>query len=228
MQISIIIPCLNEARHIEATLEPLQALRRRGHEVMVCDGGSRDNTCQLAAPLADRLISTEPGRARQMNAGARAARHKILWFVHADTQVPANADQLITQGLQTSGRHWGRFNVRLSGRQPVFRLIERLINIRSCISRIATGDQGIFVYQSLFEGLGGYEDIPLMEDISLSKKLKKIGPPLCISRPLTTSSRRWEKHGVIPTVLLMWRLRLAYWLGTPADRLAKAYRNNEP
>jgi len=221
--VSIIIPCLNEARHIVATLDRLQVLRRSGHEVILCDGGSTDNTPALAEQYVDQIITSTPGRARQMNAGAAIARGQVLCFLHADTLAPENIATHILQSLQNSQRLWGRFDIRLSGRHPAFRVIEWLINKRSCISGIATGDQGLFMHAPVFHQLGGFADIPLMEDIELSKGLRGLSRPLCIRPPLITSSRRWQQNGILATVLLMWQLRLRYFLGTPADVLARHY-----
>ena len=222
-QISVVVPALEEAGGIKATLECLVPLRARGHEVILADGGSRDGTVDIAGPLVDRAVISTPGRARQMNAGAALARGDVLWFLHADTLVPPEADDTILAVL-TGGCRWGRFDVRLSGRAAVFRIIERMMNLRSCLSGIATGDQGMFVERSLFEAAGGFPDQPLMEDIELSRRLKKMaGRPACLKPALTTSSRRWERDGVIATVLLMWRLRLGYFLGVPPARLHARY-----
>lgn len=226
MKVSIIIPALNEAAIIGSTLFRLQAMRWRGHEVIVVDGGSDDETLDIAAPLADVTLRSETGRAVQMHAGASSASGDILWFLHADTHVPDEADQLILTALgksTTHERHWGRFNIRLSGNRPVLRIIALLMNLRSRLSGIATGDQGIFVRRVHYEKLGGFPEQPLMEDIELCRKFKRISPPLCIKTAIVTSSRRWEERGVIRTVLLMWLLRAAYSLGIPAARLARLY-----
>ena len=222
-RISIIIPALNEGNDITSTLERLAPWRADGHEVIVVDGGSGDETIALARPLSDQVISCEPGRARQMNCGAALAQGDILLFLHADTQLPENGLLLILSAL-AAGEIWGRFDVRLSGQHPLFRVIEKMINWRSSFSGISTGDQAIFVLREQFEGIGGFPEQPLMEDIELSRRLKKIAPPFCIRTPLTTSSRRWEQRGIFATILLMWRLRFLYWLGVDASKLAKMYR----
>ncbi len=227
-KLSIIIPCLNEEANIEATLKPLQTLRERGHEIILGDASSTDNTVTLATSLCDKIISCEKGRAAQMNAGANEATGDILCFIHADTLCPENLDRIIIHELKTTHYLWGHFNIKLSSSKPVFRLIESLINIRSCITGIASGDQGIFIYRHIFKRLSGYSPIPLMEDIEISRRLKKISKPVCIkNRPLITSSRRWEKHGVLRTVLLMWTLRLKYSLGTPAEKLVTQYPQHD-
>jgi rSAM/selenodomain-associated transferase 2 len=223
-RISIIIPALNEAGGIAQTLRPLQPLRARGHEVVVVDGGSADGTMQIARPLADRVIASQPGRARQQNAGAEAAVGDVLLFLHADTQLPPDADGLVVDGLMRSGRGWGRFDVRLSGRQPLLRVVERMMSLRSRVTGIATGDQGIFVRRDWFRRAGGFPQIPLMEDVALSGTLRRMGLPLCLRQRVLTSSRRWEQRGILRTILLMWRLRAEYALGADPARLAGRYR----
>mgnify|MGYP001248553723 FL=1 len=221
--LSIVVPCLNEADGIVNALSALAPLRARGTEVIVVDGGSRDGTAERAAPHADSVISAPCGRAAQMNAGAAHARGEILLFLHADTLLPDSADALIIEGLRRTRRGWGRFDVTIAGRHPLLRVVERLMNLRSRLTGIATGDQAIFVTRSLFTAAGGYPDIALMEDVALSKRLKHFGPPLCLRHRLTTSGRRWEKRGVLRTILLMWRLRFAYWLGADPGKLAMRY-----
>jgi rSAM/selenodomain-associated transferase 2 len=221
--LSIIVPCLNEAEGIGDALAALAPLRARGTEVIVVDGGSTDGTVERAAPHAECVIGAPRGRASQMNAGAARARNEILLFLHADTLLPESADALIVEGLKRSRRGWGRFDVAISGSHPLLRLVAWLMNIRSRLTGIATGDQAIFTTRSLFTAAGGYPAIALMEDIALSKQLKRFGPPLCLRHRLTASGRRWEKHGVVRTILLMWRLRLAYWLGADPGKLAVRY-----
>lgn len=221
--LSIIIPCLNEADGIVETLESLQALRRRGAEVILVDGGSDDDTVALAQPWVDRALSARRGRAAQMNAGAAQARGEILLFLHADCRLPEAADGLIIDGLRRGRRRWGRFDVRIDGRHPLLRAVATLMNARSRLTGIATGDQGMFVTRSLFDAAGGFRGIALMEDIELSRRLKRFGVPLCLPHRITTSARRWERRGVARTILLMWRLRFAYWLGADPDRLALRY-----
>jgi rSAM/selenodomain-associated transferase 2 len=228
LSLSIIIPALDEAEHIVATLDSLQPLRRRGVEIIVADGGSSDNTANLARERADQVLTVPAGRARQMNAGAAAARGEILCFVHADSRMPESADGLIVDGLSRSRRSWGRFDVSIAGTHPMLRVIAQLMNWRSRLTGIATGDQGLFLTRSLFEAAGRFPEIALMEDIALTRQLKRYSPPLCIAHRLTTSGRRWEKHGVWRTMLLMWRLRLAYFFGADPDRLARQYARHKP
>lgn len=222
MKFSIIIPALNEAEKIVATLAPLQLLRQQGHEVILCDGGSCDETVALAQPLVDYIVSSERGRSLQMNNGAAQATGDLLLFLHADTQLPANAAQLIESALHK--KSWGRFDVRLSGTHPLLRVIEFMMNWRSRLTGICTGDQALFIRQELFRAAGGFPEIALMEDIALSKRLKPHSRPACIATPVITSSRRWERYGILRTVVLMWRLRLAFFCGADPQRLAERYR----
>nr|VFJ95627.1 MAG: Glycosyl transferase family 2 [Candidatus Kentron sp. H]VFJ96254.1 MAG: Glycosyl transferase family 2 [Candidatus Kentron sp. H]VFK02384.1 MAG: Glycosyl transferase family 2 [Candidatus Kentron sp. H] len=293
LALSIIIPARNEAETLTATLLPLQGMRRRGGEVIVVDGESRDETLERARPLADRVLTSPPGRARQMNAGARIAGGEVLWFLHADTRVPEEADGILLAALageasyrpsppnsqENRGRHpprqiqrnprsvtapgqrvswqrsrwarhhpwriqrnatsliapaqrgrgrhhraWGRFDARLSGDHRLLTLVARMMNLRSRLTGIATGDQGIFVHRDAFHAVAGFPDLPLMEDIALSRRLKALaGRPACLRTPLVTSSRRWEENGIARTILLMWGLRLAFALGTDPARLARWY-----
>lgn len=230
-KISVIIPVLNEAGGLGATLAALQPLRERGHELIVVDGGSRDGSVTIARRHADRVVMSGAGRALQMNAGAEHARHEILLFLHADTRLPEQADALVQRALQKPEQVWGRFDIRLSGARPVFRVIETAINWRSALTGIATGDQAIFVLRTWFERVGAYDGLPLMEDVALSRKLRRHAWPRRIAARAETSSRRWEQRGVLRTLLLMWQLRAAYFLGVHPDKLAARYHagnNNEP
>ncbi len=223
-QLSIVIPTWNESTSIVSTLQPLQALRKQGHQIIVVDGGSRDNTRQLAQPLADIVEKSAPGRAHQMNTGANLAIHQVLLFLHADTTLPGNFITLIEENLQTG---WGRFNVRLSGKKTMFRVIEFMINLRSTVTSVATGDQAIFVTRQLFTQVGGFAEIALMEDIELSKKLRTQAKAACIKTPVITSSRRWEHYGIWKTIWMMWSLRLRYFLGASPDMLSQLYRKSD-
>jgi rSAM/selenodomain-associated transferase 2 len=223
LPISIIIPVLNEASVLASTLQSLQELRARGHEVIVVDGGSRDSSVTVARKLADRVVMTGAGRSQQMNAGAEYAKHEVLLFLHADTLLPEQADRLIAEALQPRAARWGRFDVRLDSQRAVFRLIENAINWRSALSGIATGDQAIFVERHYFERVGFYDRIPLMEDVTLSKKLLYFAWPARVTSPVLTSARKWEQRGVVNTVLLMWVLRTAFFLGADPARLLQLY-----
>ena len=223
-KLSIIVPTLNEAQGIAATLGSLCELRLRGHEVIVVDGGSSDDTAKLARGLADRIVSAPAGRAGQMNAGARAARGDVLLFLHADSRLPEEADRLVLQGLAASGLAWGRFDVRIAGSHPLLRAVEAMMNLRSRLTHICTGDQGIFVRREAFDAVGGYPGQELMEDIAISARLRRVSAPLCLRQRCLTSARRWESQGVLRTVVLMWWLRLQYALGAAPARLARGYR----
>jgi rSAM/selenodomain-associated transferase 2 len=220
--LSIIVPTLDEAAAIEACLGPLQALRERGVEVIVVDGGSCDATRELATPLADRVLDAPRGRARQMNAGAHAARGSVLLFLHADTLLPAGADALVARAIE-GGARWGRFDVAITGADPLLRVIACSMNARSRLSAIATGDQAIFVKRDAFQAAGGFPDIPLMEDVALSRALKRAGRPACLRERVVTSGRRWERRGTLRTIFLMWRLRLAYAAGADPSTLSHRY-----
>ena len=221
MQLSIIIPTLNEESGISACLAALQPLREHV-EIIIADGGSRDNTRALAAPLADQLINASLGRARQMNAGAAHARSDILLFLHADTLLPQQALHSISRGI-AEGFHWGRFDIHLKGHSPLFKVIAQMMNWRSRLTGISTGDQGLFVTRKAFNTIGCYPEIALMEDIAICSRLKEIGPPYCIREKVISSGRRWEQFGIIKTILLMWWLRLRYFFGSNAEALALLY-----
>lgn len=220
--LSVIIPVFNESSGIVDFLSALAPLRHQGAELIVVDGGSHDGTPALALPHADKVISAAPGRARQMNAGADVAQGGVLLFLHADCRLPADATELIHEAI-ARGAQWGRFDVHIEGRHSMLRIVAALINLRSRLSGIATGDQGIFVLREAFAAVGGYPDIPLMEDIALSDLLRKKWRPACLRHPLATSGRRWDNNGVWWTIWLMWCLRAAYRLGVSPQRLADIY-----
>jgi rSAM/selenodomain-associated transferase 2 len=225
MSVSVIIPVLNEAKSLRDLLPELLALPGVA-EVIVADGGSGDETPAIVTEAAAKLITAQRGRAYQMNAAAANATGDILLFLHADTLLPVNALQLIETVLSDE-RPWGRFDLRLTGRHWLLRIVEHMINWRSSVSGIATGDQAIFLRRNIFESLGGYAEIPLMEDVELSTRLRHLARPCCIRQPVITSSRRWEHHGILRTIMLMWQMRLAYCLGTPPETLAQRYRRSD-
>lgn len=222
--LSIIIPTLNEAATIEALLTRLPAKQTDAIEIVVVDGGSHDDTLARARPLASKVLIQVPGRSRQMNAGAREARGRHLLFLHADTRLPPNAELLIESAL--SGQSvWGRFDVRLEGHHRLLPVIARAMNLRSRLTGIATGDQGLFMTREAFQAAGGFPDQPLMEDIEMSRRLKRQSPPVCLRARVTSSGRRWDRHGAWRTIRLMWRLRYRYWRGVSANILAKEYHH---
>ena len=209
---------MNEARGIRAQLEALAPLRARGHEVIVADGGSTDGTAQLALGLCDQVLDAPRGRAIQMNAGARAATGFALVFLHADTLLPPLADQVVFSSLKT--HIWGRFDVKIDGRHALLKLVGCAMNLRSRLTGIATGDQAIFVRREAFSG---FPEIALMEDVAFCKRMKRLGPPARVRETVLTSGRRWESRGVLRTIVLMWSLRLLYFLGARPERLVRFY-----
>jgi rSAM/selenodomain-associated transferase 2 len=223
MKLSIVMPVLDEASVLPDALAALAPLRARGHRLIVVDGGSRDGSQALARASADEVITAPRGRARQMNAGAARADGEVLLFLHADTRLPQGADAAVLQAV-ARGAAWGRFDVHIDGRSPLLRCVAGLMNLRSRLSGIATGDQAIFVRRELFLRLGGYADQPLMEDIELSRRLCAVARPSCLRARVRTSGRRWESRGVWRTIALMWRLRWRYWRGVSPEVLAREYR----
>jgi rSAM/selenodomain-associated transferase 2/rSAM/selenodomain-associated transferase 1 len=221
-RLRIVIPVLDEGEGLSATLLALAPLRARGAEVVVADGGSTDATWAIACAHADRVLAAPRGRASQMNAGAADCAADALMFLHADTRLPPDADVLVAQAL-AQGHAWGRFDVRIAGAHPLLRVVETLMNLRSRLTGIATGDQALFVRADAFRAAGGFAGIPLMEDVEICKRLKQQGPPACLRARVTTSARRWEKAGVLRTIALMWWLRLRWFLGADPAALARAY-----
>ena len=220
--LSIIIPVLNEAKHLTAKLQALQSLRAQCELVLV-DGGSEDDSQIIALLFVDKVLSSQPGRAKQMNVGAAQAKADIFLFLHADTQLPAAAVSLILQAIK-DGYLWGRFDVGFDNSRAIFRLIAFMMNVRSRLTGIATGDQALFITRQAFHQVQGFPDIALMEDIAISSALKKLGRPFCIPEPVVTSARRWQQYGITKTILLMWYLRLAYFFGAKPDDLLIIYR----
>jgi rSAM/selenodomain-associated transferase 2 len=222
MRLSIIIPVLNEAETLVSRLAALQGLRAGGVEAIVVDGGSADDSAGRSLPFADRVITAPRGRGRQMNAGAEQATGEVLLFLHADTVLPDSATERIEEVME-GGAHWGRFDVRIEGASIMLPVVAALMNMRSRLTGIATGDQAIFITREAFARVGGFPDIPLMEDIAFSSAMRRIARPACLAEKVTTSGRRWEKHGVWRTILTMWWLRLRFWLGVSPQALAREY-----
>ncbi len=223
MTISVIIPTLHEEKTLPDTLTRLQ--HPAFSEVLVVDGGSRDRTLAdvaLANPLT-RVLNAPRGRARQMNAGAAAAKGELLLFLHADTLLPATAAQDITQAMADTRIAGGRFDARLVPDRGLLWVVGRMMSWRSRLTGIATGDQAIFVRRKVFEDLGGFPDIPIMEDIAFSRRLKQAGHVAALHSCVMTSGRRWERHSAIKTILLMWWLRLLFYLGVSPARLKRMY-----
>ncbi|HYP02927.1 MAG TPA: TIGR04283 family arsenosugar biosynthesis glycosyltransferase [Cyanobium sp.] len=220
--VSVIIPLLNEAAAVAAFSGHWQELRARGAELLLVDGGSEDGTVPLIERAGFTVIRSARGRARQMNAGAARASGGILIFLHADTRLPEGALEMVRRSLRPP-RCWGRFDVEIVGRQPMLAVVARCMNLRSRWSGIATGDQAIFLHRRVFDRVGGFPDQPLMEDVELSARLRSLAPPVCLKATVATSGRRWQAGGIGRTILLMWSLRFAYWLGVPAPALARLY-----
>ena len=223
-RLCVVMPVLNEAACIEAALQALVPLTARGGQTVVADGGSTDSTAALALAAGAQVVRAPRGRALQMNAGALQATGDILVFLHADTRLPLNADRLITQALDNGPQIWGRFDVCIEGQPRMLGVIAAFMNLRSRWTGIATGDQAMFMTRAAFDAVGGFADQPLMEDIEMSVRLARLSRPACLRSKVVTSGRRWETRGVWRTVLLMWRLRFAYWRGAAPERLAALYR----
>ena len=223
MKTLIIVPVLNESAVLSQQLNELDVLRSMGAQVLLVDGGSNDRTVQLARDAGFDVLESVRGRARQMNAGARAVQSDLLVFLHVDTHLPHDALQLIEHHLN-SKRGWGRFDVRIVGDSRWLKVISFCMNWRSRLTGIATGDQTFFMTREAFDKVNGFPEQPLMEDIEMSKRLKRLSPPVCLPERVVTSGRRWDQNGVWKTILLMWRLRWAYWRGVPASELARLYR----
>lgn len=219
----IVVPVLNESAALTEQLSRLSVLREQGAEVLLVDGGSSDNTREIIRAKGLMLIESARGRAIQMNAGASAVSSEILIFLHADTRLPPEALLMVEKHL-SQGRQWGRFDVRIVGTSSWLAMIAFFMNSRSRLTGIATGDQTLFMTREAFDAVGGFPIQPLMEDIEMSKRLKRLGAPVCLNDRVETSGRRWEQNGVWKTIVLMWRLRWAYWRGTPASALERLYR----
>lgn len=222
MKISVIVPVLNEEVNLSRISGHLQSICDQGHEVIIVDGGSVDNTLTIAYEITDKVIISKAGRALQMNIGASVATGDVFLFLHADTFLPYSAVQVISDSV-VGKNFWGRFDVRLSNKKYVYRIIERMMNLRSSLTSIVTGDQAFFIEKNLFERVGGFPEIALMEDVAISRQLKIISKPVCVKHQVVTSSRRWETNGVVATVLLMWKLRLYYFFGVSPDKLNQMY-----
>ncbi|MCC1495670.1 TIGR04283 family arsenosugar biosynthesis glycosyltransferase [Alcanivorax sp. 1008] len=227
--LSIIIPTLDEAQGVVGLLQSMQPWRAQGAELILVDGGSRDNTVALATPLTDQMLTSSPGRALQMNAGAASARGRVLWFVHADSYLAGDEIHTLKSCLpELVSGGWGRFDVMLSGADWRLRLVATMMNLRSRITAIATGDQGIFISRCWFDRVAGFPVQPLMEDVEISARLRRLGRPVCLRQRITTDSRRWQRHGVWRTVSFMWWLRWRYFRGASAEELHRYYYAAEP
>jgi rSAM/selenodomain-associated transferase 2 len=223
MTLAIVIPVLNEADGIVASLTALASLRENGVQIVIADGGSEDGSKELATPLCDRVVTSRRGRAVQMNAGAAAANGNALLFLHADTRLPPSADRIILEELRAKTLGWGHFDISIEGQSALLPLIAASMNLRSRLTGIATGDRAMFMTRETFDAVGGFPEQPLMEDIEMSRRLKRLARPIALRERVTTSGRRWDQNGPMRTMLLMWQLRLAYFLGAEPAALARRY-----
>jgi len=221
MNISVIVPVLDEEKTIAATLQTLVALSP--HEIIVVDGGSGDRSREICQQFAVKLFTAERGRARQMNYGAARARGDVLLFLHADTRLPLSALDDITVALSDARKVAGRFDVELAGAHWMLKIVGALINCRSRATKIGSGDQALFVRREIFQRLGGYPEIPLMEDIAFCRSVKRLGGIACLRSRVITSARRWERDGVWRTIFKMWSLKVCYLAGVSPMRLKRFY-----
>jgi rSAM/selenodomain-associated transferase 2 len=226
--ISIIVPVLDDVSALRQLLDDLDAIAWFDAERIVVDGGSTDGSMELAQQRVDIALRAPTGRARQLAAGVARAHGKWLWLLHADSRVDASVWGALRRAVEQNDAAWGRFDVRLTGNHAAFRLIETLMNFRSRWSSICTGDQGIFVRRDLLELVDGIPNQPLMEDIELTKRLRRYARPICIDSPLGVSPRRWQERGIVATILLMWRLRLRYFFGAAPETLVQEYYHRDP
>ncbi|ARQ00887.1 TIGR04283 family arsenosugar biosynthesis glycosyltransferase [Pseudorhodoplanes sinuspersici] len=226
--LSIIVPVLNEARTITNALTALKPFRQRGVEVIVVDGGSDDDTAQLAQPLADRVIRGPRGRAAQMNEGAKAASGFIFLFLPSEITLPADADTQVMYGRARDTSVWGRFDMRLTGQHALLPIAARILNWRSRMSGIASSEQAIFIQRETFFRLGGFPDMPVMDDVEMSKRLKAISPPICVASRVTVPARRFDREGFWTTLRMMWLMRFRYRMGMKPAEILKRYGPDRP
>jgi len=224
LRIAVIVPVLDEEAFLTQHIAQFKALQKHA-VVMFCDGGSGDKTCSLLQQYNISYCCSPRGRAGQMNTGSRACDSDIILFIHADTIIDAAHIQAIQEAMRIPSVVGGRFDVHLSGNPRAFRIIEYMINLRSRLTGVSTGDQCQFVRRRVFEAMGGFPDQALMEDVEFSKRLKRLGKIACLRDKVMTSSRRWEQMGIGKTVMLMWKMRLLYWLGASPESLSEMYRN---
>lgn len=220
--ISVIIPVLNERDGLEALARHIDLFYFG--EVIYVDGGSDDGSWEWLQENVACAIQSDTGRGKQMNAGAKTASKDFLLFMHADTKLPQQVTQQIIKGL--SSRSWGRFDVQFRGKDWFMPVVASCMNLRSKLTGICTGDQGLFIKRDVFWGVHGFDEIPLMEDVEITTRLKSVSKPFCSSARIRTSSRRWLNNGKINTILLMWKLRWKFYRGESADSLKQYYRDD--
>jgi rSAM/selenodomain-associated transferase 2 len=220
--LSVVIPMLNEETQLPDLVHNLRSNLPRETEIVVVDGGSTDASVEVCRNAGLKVVTSAAGRALQMNRGAQDVRGDVILFLHADTRLPPQAFDLIQTAMEKCV--WGRFDIKIEGAPQFLKVVAWLINLRSRITGIATGDQAIFVKSNVFKEMGGFPRQPLMEDVDLSAQLKKRSRPACLRTVVRTSGRRWEKHGVFRTIVLMWWLRWQHWIGVPLERIARSYK----
>jgi len=223
LKLSIIIPVLNEETCLINNQEKLKSLLADGHEILVIDGGSQDKSVKIANAIGCKTLITKASRGYQLHFGAKHSKNELLLFLHADTLLPSNAAELILQALTPTNNHWGRFNIKFSNPNLVFSVVAWFMNKRSYLTAIVTGDQAMFIKRDSYFICGGFPDFPIMEDIEISKRLKMMALPICLSDEVISSSRKWETQGVLKTIIKMWCLRLMFFLGVSTEKLAKSY-----
>lgn len=223
MKISVIIPAYHERQNLVNLISQLEMMARYGHEIIVVNGDITDDTTQCMLDSSVTVIHSDKGRAKQMNAGARQASGIIYWFLHADSDLLHPLEHYLQFISTLNKNQWGRFHLKIDASAFIYRIIETMINFRSKLTDISTGDQSLFIHKDLFDRVGGFTDIEIMEDIDMSRKLKKVSRPVIAQTCLITSARRWQNRGVLRTILLMWKLRLYYFFGVPPKKLAKMY-----
>ena len=223
LKLSIIVPVLNEAQFLSRQHNLFKSLLREGHEIIIVDGGSEDKSVLIARSVDCETFITKASRGYQLHFGAMKSKNDTLLFMHADTLLPESATALISNVLTRSKKHWGRFDVSFNNSNLIFSIIAWFMNKRSCLTGVVTGDHAIFVNRDIYIRSGGFEDIPIMEDIEISKRLKKFSMPICLHDKVITSSRKWEAQGIIRTILKMWILRLLYFCGIPPRKLERLY-----
>ena len=222
-KLSIIIPALNEEHVLLKQQQALSMFLQDGHEMILVDGGSEDNTVHLAKQLGFKTIVTKASRGYQLKAGSDISKYETLLFLHADTQVPHAAIQVIQNALSSSDKLWGRFNVSFNNNDLIYRVIAFFMNLRSCLTGIVTGDHAMFITKDAYRKCGGFSDMPIMEDIDICKRLRRISKPICLKNRVITSCRKWESNGIFLTILKMWSFRLMYFFGASPEKLAKLY-----
>ena len=222
-KLSVIIPVLNEAEFLTQQSNRLESFIKEKHEVIVVDGGSKDNSASIASKAGFSVFVTNASRGHQLRIGVEKSQNEILVFLHADTELPLHATSLICNALAPTHNHWGRFSISFTSSKLIFQLIAWFMNKRSCLTGIVTGDHAMFMERDYYFKCGGFPDCTIMEDIVISKRLKKASRPVCLSEKVKTSCRKWERQGVYKTIIKMWNLRILFLMGVSTEKIAKLY-----